>query len=117
VAAALPPATVQALSTDPKLEVGREFATFPEAASRVGRIASATDKLAALHDAVIASAYVDAGMLQELVWAVMPQLAARARGNRAVQHTYSGLFAYHHARNPGPRGGHARPPVDPSKTK
>lgn len=103
LAHAFAPSIVEALTHDPKAELGKWEAEVAPRADRVRLVSSACDKLQAVHDAAAASVKVDAGFLQELANRVVPQLRVRARVNDAVRTTYAGLLAYYHSRYPGRR--------------
>jgi hypothetical protein len=105
IAAAFSEDTVEAMVTDPKLDLGTYAADLRGVAARVRVNASATQKLLHLHDEAYAASRVDAGTLQSVDYIATPQIVSRARVSSGVRRTYSPLLAYHHVRSPGRHGG------------
>ena len=114
MAAAFSETLTETLVTDKKFELPRSATEITEAATRVRTLAHLESALGDQYDAVHAAGRQDCTLLAEVAAAVMPQLLARIKTNRAVKNSYASLLAYWHQRFPGHRAAHATPAPSPA---
>jgi hypothetical protein len=112
MAAALDEATVHALVTDSKIDLGAHGDQLEARAASLRTSAAAEDKLQHVVDALHGAARLDATVAQDAINAVVPQIRTRARVNPAVRTVYSSILAYQRSRFPGVRGKRGEPDSD-----